>query len=312
MILKKTLFFLGFFGIMAYAVMVNARTYPTQICRGGACQPISFSPRPQLMDQIDTLFPSSIQQILFCEADPASRTCVRDGLEFFGYSATTNVRFNVPFARIIHVDRRQDSYGLTLDYQVMANGMYPACMVSDGALELYSKGIMQINSPYFACQMTRMGTTRIMLQFQLDYVDFATRRLGAFYTAYVEGEVTGSGSGYALLRLTPERRVVEERPVTVNPWKAAQPTPMMRTYSGNSGMPNMLDPNMMMMNNYDIRANQKDWGIRPTTTKKSGLDGWYVDNTGAYTPMGAPDTTWRGQLSNYWDKLLQIIYLDPE
>ena len=91
------------------------------------------------MDQIETLFPSSIQQVLFCEADPASRTCVRDGLEFFGYSAVATVRFNVPFARIIHVDRRQDSYGLTLDYQVMANGMYPACMVSDGALELYSK-----------------------------------------------------------------------------------------------------------------------------------------------------------------------------
>ena len=69
---------------------------------------------------------------------------------------------------------------------------------------------------------------------------------------------------------------------------------------------------MIMMNNYDIRANQQDWGITPTTTKKSGLDGWYVDNTGAYTPMGAPDTTWRGKLSDYWEKFLQIIYLDPE
>jgi len=312
MVLKKTLFCLAFLGFVACGISAMARTYPTQICRGGACQPVSFSPKPQLMDQISTLFPKSVQQIVFCEADPASRTCLRDGLEFFGYSSAATIRFNIPFARIVHADRRQNSYGLALDYQVMANGMYPACMVSDGALELYTKGIMQINSPYFACQMTRFGTTRIMLQFQLDYVDFSTRRLGAFYTAYVEGEATGSGSGYALLRLTPERRVVEERPVTVNPWKAAQPTPMMRTYSGQVGMPNMLDNNLSMMNNYDIRASQSDWGVTPSSSKKDGVGGWYLDNTGAYTPMGAPDTTWRGRLSNYWDKFLNFIYLDPE
>ena len=252
MFLKKTLFGLGLLVILGVAVVANARTYPTQICRGGAGQPVSFSPRPQLMDQIETLFPSTIQQILFCEAEPASRTCIHDDLEFMGYSAVAAIRFNIPFARIVHVDRRPDSYGLTLDYQVMANGMYPACMISDGTLGLYQKGIMQISSPYFACQMTRMGTTRIMLQFQLDYVDFAARRLGAFYTIYVDGEVAGSSSGYALLRLTPERRAVEERPVSYNPWKAAQPTPMMRTYSGNSGMPSMLSNNAIMMNNYDI------------------------------------------------------------
>ena len=74
----------------------------------------------------------------------------------------------------------------------------------------------------------------------------------------------------------------------------------------------MLSNDMIMMNNYDIWENQKDWGIRPTTNKNSGLNGWYVDNAGAYTPMGAPDTTWRGKLSNYWDKLLKIIYLEPE
>jgi hypothetical protein len=41
------------------------------------------------------------------------------------------------------------------------------------------------------------------------------------------------------------------------------------------------------------------------------MGGWYLNNAGAYTPMAAPDTTWRGKLSNYWDKLLKIIYLEP-
>ena len=312
MVLKKTLYCLAFLGIMAYGVSVVARTYPTQICRGRACQPVSFSSRPQLMDEIETLFPSTVQQIVFCEADPASRSCINDGLEFFGYSSVATVRFNVPFARILHVDRRQDSFGLTLDYQIMANGMYPACMVSDGALQLFSGGIMQINSPYFACQMTRFGTTRIMIQFHLDYVDFASRRLGAFYTTYVEGEVTGNGSGYALLRLSPDRYVTEERPITIDPWKAGQQTPMMRTHTGGVGMPNVLDANMMMMTNYDIRSSQSDWGIVPSSSRQDGTGGWYLNNAGAYTPMAAPDTTWRGQLANYWDKFLKIIYLDPE
>lgn len=310
--LKKTLFYLGLVVMVACVMPVVAATYPTQICRGRACQPVSFSPRQQLMDEIDTLFPSTVRQIVFCEADPASHSCIKDGLEFFGYSAATTVRFNVPFARIVHVDRRQNSYGLTLDYQVMANGMYPTCMVSDGALELYRQGIMQINSPYFACQMTRSGTTRIMIQFHLDYVDFASRRLGAFYTTYVEGEVTGSGSGYALLRLSPESRVVEERPVTVDPWKAGQPTPMMRTHAGGVGMPSVLGNGAVMMSNYDIRATQNDWGITPSSSRQDGTGGWYLNNYGAYTPMAAPDTTWRGKLANYWDKLLKVIYLDPE
>ena len=111
MFLKRTLFFLGLLTILGVVGVVNARTYPTQICRGGACQPVSFSPRAQLMDQVETLFPSNIQQILFCEADPASRTCIRDGLEFFGYSAVATMRFDIPFARVVHVDRRQDSFG---------------------------------------------------------------------------------------------------------------------------------------------------------------------------------------------------------
>ena len=310
--LKKLFLCLGVCVTALATSTTMASTYPTQICRGRACQPVSFSPRAQLMDEIETLFPSNIQQIVFCQADPASRTCLQDGLEFFGYSSASTVRFNVPFARIVHVEPRSNGYGLTLDYQVQANGFYPTCTVSDGSLSLYQRGIMQLTSPLFSCQLTHSGTSRISLQFQLDYVDFAQRRMGAFYTAYVDGEIIGSGSGYALLRLSPERRIVEQRPITPDPWKAGQPTPMMRLRSGNVGMPNMLSDSSYMMNAHDIRANQSQWGIDPSNVQNSGVGGWYLNNAGAYTPMAAPDTTWRGKLSNYWDKLLKIIYLEPQ
>lgn len=307
--MKKIFLCLSVSAMAMFSATADASTYPTQICRGRACQPVSFSPKNQLLDELATLFPSTVQQIVFCQADPASRTCIKDGLEFFGYSSAATIRFNVPFARIVHVEPRSNGYGLTLDYQVQANGFYPTCTVSDGSLSLYRRGIMQLSSPLFSCQLTRSGTSRISIQFQLDYIDFEQRRMGAFYTTYVDGEVIGSGSGYALLRLSKERRIMEQRPITPDPWKAGQATPMMRLRSGQVAMPNMLGGDMM--NSYNIQTNQAQWGIDSVDSQASGMGGWYLNNAGAYTPMAAPDTTWRGKLSNYWDKLLKIIYLEP-
>lgn len=310
--LKKLFLCLGVSLMAMYSFSSDASTYPTQICRGRACQPVSFSPKNQLLDEMAKLFPSNIQEIVFCQADPASRTCIKDGLEFFGYSSAATIRFNVPFARIVHVEPRSNGYGLALDYQVMANGFYPTCTVSDGSISLYRRGIMQLSSPLFSCQLTRSGTSRISLQFQLDYIDFEQRRMGAFYTAYVDGEVIGSGSGYAVLRFSPERRLVEERPITPDPWKASQQTPMMRLYSGEIAMPTMMGENSGMMNSYNIQTNQAQWGIDSVDSQASGMGGWYLNNAGAYTPMSAPNTTWRGKLSNYWDKFLKFIYLEPQ
>jgi hypothetical protein len=102
---------------------------------------------------------------------------------------------------------------------------------------------------------------------------------------------------------------MEQRPITPDPWKAGQATPMMRLRSGQVAMPNMLGGDMM--NSYNIQTNQAQWGIDSVNSQASGMGGWYLNNAGAYTPMAAPDTTWRGKLSNYWDKLLKIIYLEP-
>ena len=308
---KNLLFYSSCLLVLGASLTVQAATFATQVCKGRACQPISFSPQHTVMDELNNLFSPTIHEVVFCEADPATRTCVHEGLSFSGQSAHVYMQMSIPFARVAYVGQKENGLDLALDYQVQANGYFPNCMVSTGELALYSQGIMQIKSPDFSCQLTQ-GASQIALRFQLDYVDFAQKRLGAYYTIYGQGEVVSHGSGYALLRLSKDRHLIEERPITFDPWKPGLQTPMMRTRDGAAVMPNLMAENGALMSSYDIRANQKGWGISPQKSSLNGLNGWFLNDGGAYVPLAAPDSTWRGKMYNWWEKLKKIIYLEPE
>lgn len=291
--------------------LAQAATFATQVCKGRACQPISFSPKHTVMDELNQLFTTNTSEILFCEADPATRTCLTEGLHFMGQSAHVVLQMEIPFARVVHVGSYESGLDVSLDYQVQANGYYPVCMVSQGRLALYNQGIMQLESNDFSCQLTQFGSTQMSVRFQLDYVDFAEKRLGAYYTIYSQGETAISGTGYALLRLSKNRHMIEQRSITFDPWKPGLQTPMMRTKDGTVMMTNVMSSEGQMMNKYDIRSHQSGWGISPSDSSANGLGGWYLNDGGAYVPMAAPDSTWRGKMYNWWEKLKKVIYLEP-
>lgn len=310
--MKKILLFCCSLVVLGSLTPTQAATFATQVCKGRVCQPISFSPKHTVMDELNLLFTPNLHEIVFCEADPATRSCVHEGLAFSGQSAHVVMQMNLPFARIIHAQTTENGVDVSLDYQIQANGYYPTCMVSNGQLSLFSQGIMQLNSTDFSCQLTQYGTTQIGVRFQLDYVDFEQKRLGAYYTIYSQGEVAIYGTGYALLRLSKDSHLIEERPVTFDPWKPGIQTPMMRTQDGSVMMTNLMNPDGQMMSQYGIRANQSEWGIQSQKGTGSGLNGWYLNDGGAYVPMAAPDSTWRGKMVNWWEKLKKIVYLEPD
>lgn len=303
--MKKLLLF---FTSLIACQSVQANTFATQVCYGRVCQPMSFSSKESVMNELNSLFMGNIHEILFCEANPATRTCQKEGLQFSGQTAHIGMEMSLPFARVVHAQATDQGLDLAMDYQIQANGAYPVCTLSTGSVSFY-QGIMQLESRDFSCQLTQ-GSTKVSVHFQLDFVDFEQKRMGAYYTISSQGEANLNGSGYTLMRLSKNRHMIEQRSVTLDPWKAGVQTPVVRTQSGKVGLGNLMNDGVLL-NQQSIQSNQQTWGINPQFSSANGLGGWYLNDQGAYVPMAGADTSWQSQMGSWWEKLKKIVYLEP-
>ena len=191
----------------------------TVICHSGSCRPITDYEPGQISSQLEEMFYKGARELLFCESDAATKKCQKKPISFPARTNLAYIDFQIPFARVSQIRNDGMNLKMVMDYQVKANQYYPACSGSDSSLILGTNwgGSIQLVSPLFKCRVTEMGATQVSLRFDLDYVDLDAGRFGGTYRVAVRGDVLGNGSGYALLQLTEERAIKQERPLPTDP-----------------------------------------------------------------------------------------------
>ena len=204
--IKAVLFFVALFmkGTVGAAGIV-------QICNQEMCQPITYFEQQQVLEKLTLMFKKNADQILICAADSVAKKCLDHPLTFSGQTNMMHVDFQLPFIRILQKERLENGLALALDYQIKANEKYPVCSASVSHFTLFPKGDIVLTSPSFECQATELGKTLLAFQFKIDYVNFETGWVGAFYEASSSGDVLGEGSGYVMMQVSSERSIQLKR-----------------------------------------------------------------------------------------------------
>lgn len=317
--LLYTLAFIGVWGISSAKAMPQY----TQVCRYDMCEPFSFFDQNQVMKTIPQIWQGSTPRLTFCQADPQTRKCINDGLIIHGQSALMQVDVNVPFARILWAPQQcRQTFSMNLDYQIQANDFYPVSTMSPGLWTIGKKGLIQFTSPDFSVQITDLGKSQFSTHFTLDFIDFEQKKMGAYYTIVVAGDVVGHAEGYTLIQMSETGHIDRERP---NPMgritsHAAQ-TPLMQAKNGSFRMPNLLDPKQPGLSKQQILRHQSEWGVTPAFDGLYDANSgeWYANDEGAFAhvPLNQQSMHYKWdqfvkKTSSWWQKLLRIIYLEPE
>jgi hypothetical protein len=92
-------------------------------------------------------------------------------------------------------------------------------------LYVKSNNKVVLNGNGFKCDMTSVGTTKIRILFNVDYIDLDYGYIGGYYSIGLSGPAYGGGNGYGLIRMIND----------VQPLKPVLPT--MGRDSGESASP---------------------------------------------------------------------------
>lgn len=203
-----------FFSVMAGALVLTSWTVSAQIvspdavvvCRSKQCKSArSMMTREFLYNKLGSLLANNInRRVLFCDADPAVKVCLNDGIEFNVQAGVTGTLATIPSARVVDTKPATDQSTLTfvLDYKINLNDTYPECQASLSEMVVASPDRITIEEPGFECRFTANGVTAVNATYSVDYIDFDYGILGAYYTFGVGQTSRGGGTGYALLRFS--------------------------------------------------------------------------------------------------------------
>ncbi len=186
------------------------------ICNKYACQPSKKYDSAEILDALGQVFSGKQKELVLCEADPYTKTCLGDTpIVFSGQTNWMSVQFQIPFIRILQVQPSNDSLQLLLDYQIQANQYYPSCKPANSTLSfsVSDQEDYLLDSPDFNCQMTELGETNVKMHFTVDYMNLDKGYLGASYHSMVKGDVLGGGTGYVLMKISDQRSIELPRPI---------------------------------------------------------------------------------------------------
>lgn len=204
-------------GIIFGALLLLATSLQAKmlVCNRYSCQSSQSYDTQEIMNVVGQMLYGKQKELVFCEADSSSKTCMDKPITFSGRTNLMAVQFEVPFVRVLQVGARQGALELLLDYQLQANQYYPVCksVLSTFSYSTSSQGDFVLNSPEFNCLITELGSSQMSIRFTLDYMNIDTGVFGGTYQAIVKGEVLGGGSGYALLQLSDKRSIEMPRPI---------------------------------------------------------------------------------------------------
>ena len=206
------------------------------LCRSQQCAPARTNmTREFLYNSLLNLLDNNLNStVLLCDADPNSRMCVENYIQFPIKAGATPATVVVDSAKLFDVklNKREQTISAALEYSMLYNGLRPTCQPSKNVLFVKSPDTVFMEDTGFKCKFTTVGSSMLSTVFAIDYVDLDYGIIGANYSVGVAGPAFGGGTGYVLLRFQknafpsdPKKFVLpktyEENPPT-EPKKASQ------------------------------------------------------------------------------------------
>ena len=175
------------------------------VCRSQQCAPARTNmTREFLYNSLLNLFDNNLDStLLICDADPDSRMCFENYIQFNIKAGVTPATVVIDSAKILGVKLKKSEQiiDIALDYNIHYNAVRPACMSSKNALFVKSPDYVLMEDTGYICKFTTTSDSMISTVFAIDYVDLDYGIIGANYSFGVSGPAYGGGSGYMVLRL---------------------------------------------------------------------------------------------------------------
>ena len=174
------------------------------ICRSQQCAPARTNmTREFLYNSLLNLFDNNLDStVLICDADPASRMCFENYIQFNIKAGVTPATVVIDSAKLLSVKLRKEEQiiDIVLDYNMHYNAIRPACLTSKSGLFVKSPDYVLMEDTGYACKFTTTADSLISTVFAIDYVDLDYGVIGMNYSFDVAGPAYGGGTGYMLMR----------------------------------------------------------------------------------------------------------------
>lgn len=191
------------------ARVFNKRVPPLNsliVCRDKQCAPAELSKsREYIFNALAQLVDNNVDSTaLLCEANSQTHVCTNPYLTVPAKIGVTPAY--VYFDGVKFIDAAiadgKTALNLVLGYNLSYNGQTPTiCKPDEAMLYVKNNNKIVLNGNGFKCDMTSVGTTRIRVMFNVDYIDLDYGYIGGYYTIGLSGPAFGGGSGYGLIRL---------------------------------------------------------------------------------------------------------------
>lgn len=198
------------------AEVYNKRVPPLNslvVCRDKQCAPAELSMSKEyiynsLVQLIDNNLDSTA---LLCEANPQAHVCTNPYITVPARIGVTPAYVFFDGVKIVDASsvKGKTALNLSLGYNLSYNGQTPTVCKPDTAMfYVKNNNDVLLAGNGFKCDMTSVGTTTARVMFNVDYIDLDYGYIGGYYSIGLSGPANGGGSGYGLIRLPKEARLL--------------------------------------------------------------------------------------------------------
>lgn len=176
----------------------------TMVCRDQQCSPTALNmTREYVINSIHKLLESNVgQDVFFCEADPNTRTCLNDFIEYPMLVGITPGTMRLDRARLLDAKatKMPNKVEFVLDYNFYFNGIKAYCAPSVNVAYAKSADNIVMENNETACQLTTNYVSRSNHIYTVDFIDLDYGMVGAYYSLGMSGVAYGGKGGYMIMR----------------------------------------------------------------------------------------------------------------
>jgi hypothetical protein len=138
-------------------------------------------------------------QVLFCEADPVSKNCKKDGaaLQANGVGGLfIPLVLKVTGLTVIEQDFTDSAWAIEAAVQSKADAIPPLCRTAHGEIVFRDDNAVGIQLKNFYCNWLVVGNVIVTANFSIDHIDSQNKFFSGFYKIVFHGTGNAAGSGY--------------------------------------------------------------------------------------------------------------------
>ena len=166
-----------------------------------ACSLFRYKQKNRLASKVQGLFDAARGNVIsFCDADPATQTCVAKAIRLNAKVGATPALIELAKAKVLAVGSPADDTPLYLEHYFNVSHTYPTCRAAKATLDFVDcENALWVTQP-FKCNFSYTQETTITATYRIVYIDFKQKLIGAFYEVDLSDGSSGGRSGYALIR----------------------------------------------------------------------------------------------------------------